>query len=370
MDKPAWFSANDYLQANPDIAEHYAWLHYSEFGVNEKKRKPYFGRAINDVETPTDQPEWFDSELYLELNPKVAEAGLDAWEHYSTFGHKEVARKPYYGRPLDWVQPELPRLIIDTDMSAEGDPDDVQCYIAQASSWPGRWDVRGIVSTVRSGRPNAVPFIEKIVRRMHDEVSAKYYPRYPVYKGIEFYQREIDRAYADGVELEIHVWGSITTLSKAALTRLSKLSSVTVYWVANWNRYATSEYESAWLALEKKLNSFKGFYRDEEGFRGIMRSGDMRKLESLQTYIQNSPVGKVYNDYPIRAEDAAFAGKWKAGDLSLYFYSTNKTFRDSLFKPDGKGGYVADGKASELRVAQDDFRNAMVSVVKRNVSRV
>lgn len=373
MDKPAWFNAKDYLDANPDIAEHYAWLHYSEFGVKEEKRKPYFGRPIDGSPPPSDEPAWFDADLYLEMNPKVAEAGFDGWDHYSQFGHKERARSPYFGRPLDWTPPSLPRMIVDTDMSAEGDPDDVQCYIAQASSWPSRWDVRGIVSTVRSGRPSAVPFIENIVARMHDEVSSKYYRLYPVFDGdaaLEFYKREIDQAHADGVPLEVHIWGSIKTFSRAARARLGKLSNVTVYWVANWNRYAIPEYQSAWDSLKPRLSRFAGFYRDEEGFRGIMRSGDVSKLNALQEHIKKSPVAAVYNDHPIRHDDAAFAGRWKAGDLSLYFYATNHAFRDGLFKPDMFGGYVADGPASEKRVAQNDFRDAMVNVVKRNVNRV
>ena len=286
---------------------------------------------------------------------------------------KNKAAAPVVTQPT----PEPPEInnkeaiIVDTDMGPQSDPDDVQCYIAQASSWPSLFNALGIVSTVQGGKASGKAMITRVMDRLRDEVSAKYYKVYPVYENqaaIDFYKTEISKT---GRPLTVFIWGSITTF-EAAINQLpnSQLSHVTVYWVANWNRRATPEFRLAWERMKPRVKRFKAFYRDEDGFRGIMRGGDMSKLERLQSYILNSPAGKVYKDHPISAHDATYANKWKAGDLALYFYHRNKSFRDSLFRRDEHGGFVAEGQSAENAVASNGFRDEMIRVVKENVNRV
>lgn len=343
--------------------------------VSKNKKKKEVKEEVLSI------PPWFDWVLYLDKNPDLNDLNFNqnqAWAHYDNYGRLEK-RPPYFGNDAPY-EPVLEepndntRLIVDTDMSPGGDPDDVQCYIAQASSWPSLYNVKGIVSTTKLGKgSDGAPFVRKIVEEMNKEVSSKYYPVYNVLDNDEqFYRDEILDNFKAKTKLEIHVWGSIKTLTKAILgmkDKLNTLEGVTVYWVANWNRIATPEFEKAWEDLKPYVKFFDGFYRDEEGFRGIMRSGNVSKLDSLQKFIQNSPVGKVYNRYPIKPNDITFAGRWKAGDLSLYFYSTNNEFRNKLFKKSSEGGFVADGRESELLVASNEFRDGMVATVKRNVNR-
>lgn len=261
------------------------------------------------------------------------------------------------------------RMIIDTDMGPRSDPDDIQTYLAQASDLD-RWNVRGIVSTGRNAVGPSVPFIEGILRRLNNEVSTRY-TQYPVVSDPQFYVDEIASAARDGVDLEIHVWGSILNLS-AAVNRIQdkqSLSNVTVYWVANFNRVAFPEYRQAWTDMIPNVRHFRSFYRDEEGFRGIMRSGDRQQLVNLDRIMRDSRVGQIYADNPIPPADRAFTNRWKAGDLSLYFYTRNNVFRDMLFKPDQYGGFVADGIESERQVASRGFRDEMVRVVTENANR-
>lgn len=262
------------------------------------------------------------------------------------------------------------RLIIDTDMHPQSDPDDVQTYLAQASGLDV-WNVRGVVSSVPQGRASGVPFVEGIIRRLNTEVSPLY-KQHQVTEDPNFYIAEIDSAYNDRIPLEIHVWGSLKSLSQALSrieNRSAKLANVTVYWVANFNRVGRAEYQQYWNNTIPFVPMFAGFYRDEEGFRGIMRSGNSQKLVEIDSIMRSSNVGQIYIDNPIPSNDSTFANKWKAGDLSLYFYSKNKMFRDNLFKRDAYGGFVADGIESERLVASDGFRDEMIRVVTRNVNR-
>lgn len=366
----------DYLTRYPDVAAD------PYYGLNPREHFDREGRAEGRTACPEWTQGWVDFDAceqdYLNRYPDVAAHptyGQDPHSHFEDWGYID-------GRTActEWSEVEPPissnteMVSIDTDMSVDGDPDDVQCYIAQASSWPILWDVRGIVSTVRSTKPSAKGFIQGIVSRMHNAVSATSYPIYPVYDGadaIQFYRDNFQQSHAENRTYTIFVWGSIKTLAQALQgTPASHLSGVTVYWVANWNRYSSPEYREGWERMKAHIHKLAGFYRDEEGFRGIMRSGNMSKLVVLQNYIQSSPVAPVYNDHPIPPADATYAGKWKAGDLSLYFYHRNQTFRDVLFLPDQYGGFVADGSRAEQMVAADGFRDEMTRIVKINVDRV
>ena len=310
-------------------------------------------------------PAWFDPALYLSLNADVQAAGVDAWNHYNPDGRREK-RAPYFGVDAAVAVNNKKRLILDTDSATESDPDDVQCYIAQASSLESLFNVRGIVSTAWSEWSSGVAFIKSWLAKLN-AVSPLYkiYDVYQNQEAIEFYKREIDSAYADSIPLEIHVWGSVTTLSKALAGREQNLGNVTLYWVASSNRTAVPEYREAWERLKPFTSKFKAFYRDEQGFRGIMRSGNIGKLEGLHQAILASPVGSVYAQYPIPEPTY----NWKSGDLSLYFYSINPALRDQVFKRD-QYGFVADGQASENMVASDGFRDEMIRIVTENVNRV
>jgi len=55
--------------------------------------KDFIHRMRHGVTIHRDVPDDFNSELYLELHPDVAEAGVDAGEHYLTYGQFE--RRPY-----------------------------------------------------------------------------------------------------------------------------------------------------------------------------------------------------------------------------------------------------------------------------------
>jgi len=280
--------------------------------------------------------------------------------------------------PTPALPPEVDtrtRLLIDTDMGPKGDPDDVQCYIAQASSILQRYNLVGLVSTSVRGHEN-VSFIENLLSQM-EGVSSNYM-KPPVYAGMmsetkgspsgttegsNFMAEQIRNSSADN-RLEIHIWGQAATFAQALASvqgNLDKLKYVDVYWVANWNR-RTDEDSFKYIANYKNhLN----LWRDEEAFRGIMRSGDRTKLEALHKTILASPLGNIYKQYPI--PEAQY--NWKAGDLSLFFFSWNKTFRDQVFIADGGKFKVADGIESERAVAGNAFRDEMVRVVTENVNR-
>jgi len=320
-------------------------------------------------------PDWFDAALYLSMNPDVATAGADAWTHYDTSGREE-GRKPYLG--VDGPVPDVPivtydhRRIIDTDMHSTGDPDDYHTLgVTLASYIRLRWDLLGIISTVDSTRSTAKTHIESRLAELNTQVSPLY-KQYPVYtseKGAQFYRNEIQQANRDGERLVIEIWGSIITLANAIdgmKDKLGTLKTTDVYWVANWNREAHPEYVDAWNRIRPYISHFNNFFRDEEGFRGMMRSGDETKLLTLDQNINNSPFGPLYQKYPIK--EASYAGRWKGGDTSLYLYDRNKSFRDTLFVDDGYGGKVADNKSSELAVAADGFRDQMVARLTENVN--
>ncbi|MGH1573415.1 glycosyltransferase WbsX family protein [Methylobacterium sp. P31] len=82
---PQDFDPDLYLHLNPDVADagvDAAW-HYLTSGESE-------GRIYRrDIEINTSIPEDFDPAAYLLLNPDVAEAGVDARGHYANFGRAE-----------------------------------------------------------------------------------------------------------------------------------------------------------------------------------------------------------------------------------------------------------------------------------------
>jgi antitoxin component YwqK of YwqJK toxin-antitoxin module len=77
------------------------WLHYNENGQIEATLK-YINGELQPPLTRTDKnnnlAEAINCELarkkYLEQNPDVAKAGMDAWNHYTTFGKREGRKWP------------------------------------------------------------------------------------------------------------------------------------------------------------------------------------------------------------------------------------------------------------------------------------
>jgi hypothetical protein len=88
------FDGDAYLDANPDVAANGgdALQHYIYYGRFE-------GRPLSSAESSQRKarlaqlPGGFDPKLYLEANPDVAAAGVDAVDHFVEFGRAE-------GRPL------------------------------------------------------------------------------------------------------------------------------------------------------------------------------------------------------------------------------------------------------------------------------
>ena len=56
-------------------------IHGTPVETGEEHRRP--------SQQPTELPSWFDPDLYLLANPDVAEAGMNAGEHYLQFGWRE-----------------------------------------------------------------------------------------------------------------------------------------------------------------------------------------------------------------------------------------------------------------------------------------
>jgi hypothetical protein len=75
------FDSNGYLNQHPDVraAGMDAWAHYTNYGHSE-------GRIL--VLTNGQRGKW-DSAGYLQLHPDVAKAGMDAWTHFKTYGKNE-----------------------------------------------------------------------------------------------------------------------------------------------------------------------------------------------------------------------------------------------------------------------------------------
>ena len=171
-----------------------------------------------------------------------------------------VPSMPLPTAPTNPVSDGRVRMIIDTDMGPRSDPDDVQTYLAQASDL-SRWDVRGIVSTGYIGAVSGVTFIQAILSRLSNEVSTQY-QQYPVTADPQFYVNEIEAAHRDGAPLEIHVWGSLRNLV-TAINRIgdkeNRLSQVTVYWVANFNRFGRPEYTQAWNQMIERTKGHHGY---------------------------------------------------------------------------------------------------------------
>lgn len=86
---PVLFDAVYYLRQNPDVRDavqadhHLAWNHYLQYGANEAYTLGDANRAPNA---------WFDVQHYLNANPDLGRAGLDAddaFVHFSNYGMAE-----------------------------------------------------------------------------------------------------------------------------------------------------------------------------------------------------------------------------------------------------------------------------------------
>ena len=91
-------SRKKYLEQNPDVAKAGmdAWNHYTTFGKREGRKWP--ACAENEINNNTIRSEDINCELarkkYLEQNPDVAKAGMDAWNHYTSYGKREGRKWP------------------------------------------------------------------------------------------------------------------------------------------------------------------------------------------------------------------------------------------------------------------------------------
>lgn len=87
----ASFDPDVYLTLNPDVAtaEYPPLLHFIQYGCSEGRRRPD-GSAQRWLQVRDSG--LFDSDLYLELYPDVAHAGLDPLEHYLSVGFAEGRR--------------------------------------------------------------------------------------------------------------------------------------------------------------------------------------------------------------------------------------------------------------------------------------
>jgi hypothetical protein len=94
-----------YLEQNPDVAKASmdAWNHYTTFGKREGRKWPACAENANNniqelTESNTKPLEAINCELarkkYLEQNPDVAKAGMDAWNHYTSYGKREGRKWP------------------------------------------------------------------------------------------------------------------------------------------------------------------------------------------------------------------------------------------------------------------------------------
>ncbi len=95
------FNSQQYLDAYQDVANAgmNPLLHYIQFGANEGRNE---GVVNDDGKTmPEEKIDpaklLFDENFYLSSYPDIAEAGVDAFEHFMTFGFKEERRpNPYF----------------------------------------------------------------------------------------------------------------------------------------------------------------------------------------------------------------------------------------------------------------------------------
>ena len=90
---PNGFDEEIYLKLNPDVAEggHDATIHYLLYGRHEGRifLLPEMNLCGIETQNNTNLPNGFDEEIYLKLNPDVAESGLDAKNHYLLHGRDE-----------------------------------------------------------------------------------------------------------------------------------------------------------------------------------------------------------------------------------------------------------------------------------------
>ena len=58
--------------------------------LNQDISSDVFNPAITPIQSiGFGKKKYFDKDKYYELNPDVKESGMDAWEHYKSFGIKE-----------------------------------------------------------------------------------------------------------------------------------------------------------------------------------------------------------------------------------------------------------------------------------------
>ncbi|WP_233829228.1 phytanoyl-CoA dioxygenase family protein [Paraburkholderia sp. ZP32-5] len=83
------FDGDAYLDANPDVAASggNALQHYIYYGRFEGR--PLRSQAARRIARLAELPDGFDAKLYLEANPDVAAAGVDAVDHFIEFGRAE-----------------------------------------------------------------------------------------------------------------------------------------------------------------------------------------------------------------------------------------------------------------------------------------
>lgn len=260
------------------------------------------------------------------------------------------------------------RLIIDTDAGLNSDPDDAQTWITVKPHVLIKWNLLGIVSTSIRGRDDT-KFIRELLNLTDTPESL------PVVRGAsqpgkvdsvtEGAQFYIDQLTASPSKVEIHIWGPISTLAQALKKQPAIAKKISkVHWVANWNRKADKP--SYDYIRSRHTNDF-ALYRDEEAFRGMMRSGDASKLKALHEHILASKIGNVWKKY--RINEAGYVNQgWKNGDLTCYLFAINKSLRDSVFKSDSGRWLVADGKESELKMATNPVRDWMIKRIKTNIS--
>jgi glycosyltransferase involved in cell wall biosynthesis len=81
---PEDFDGNLYLKLNPDLAEIEVdpFIHYLRHGYSE-------GRIYKLIEVDDQLPEDFDGDTYLKLNADLVAVGIDPAKHYSRFGRRE-----------------------------------------------------------------------------------------------------------------------------------------------------------------------------------------------------------------------------------------------------------------------------------------
>jgi hypothetical protein len=74
-----------YLSINQDVANANmdAWEHYQSYGKNEGRIWPILTKS----NTPLNND--LNSNVYLIINPDVAAAGMNAWSHYQSYGKNE-----------------------------------------------------------------------------------------------------------------------------------------------------------------------------------------------------------------------------------------------------------------------------------------